>query len=228
MPYHLDADRIGLDALQLRIESTDLVPSRLPLLDQIGAKMEALRAHGIRSLAALRKELKTPGRLKTLAAATGIREPYLVLLRREIEGYFPKPVPLQSLEALPPDALAKLAQCGISNTATLFDAANTPDKLSRLAKTTGVAASTLRPLARLSDLMRIQWVSPTFAQMLLACGCDGTAKVAAANPETLCAALAKANAKSPYFKGTIGLRDVKRLVHAANALCAPNLAPAES
>ena len=54
--------------------------------------------------------------------------------------------------------------------------------------------------------------------MLLACGFDGATKVAIANPNTLYHALASANAESGFFKGTIGLRDVKRLIYAANAL----------
>ena len=221
MAYHLDADKIDLPSLQNRIESTDLVPSRAPLLDQIGAQMDKLRAIGIFSLAALRNELKTPRRLKALAAAAGIRESYLVLLRREIEGYFPKPFPLDSLGVLSDADLAKLARSGISHSADLFDAADAPPKIARLAKTSGVDAASLRSLARLSDLLRIQWVSPTFARMLAACGCGGAADVAAANPARLCEALAAANAQSAFFKGTIGLRDVRRLVRAANALLYP-------
>lgn len=221
MAYHLDAEKIDLVALQKRIESTDLVPSRAALLDRIGAKMDSLRANGIRSLAALRAELKTPRRLKALAAAAGVAEPYLVLLRREIEGYFPKPFPLASIDAVPENVLASLAQSGISSSADLFDASDSPKKLARLAESSGLPLPSLRPLACLADLMRVQWVGPVFARMLFDCGCDGASKVAAADPEALCAALAKANARSACFKGTIGLRDVRRLVFAAQRLLSP-------
>ena len=73
----------------------------------------------------------------------------------------------------------------------------------------------LEVLVRLVDLTRVQWVSPTTARMLVETGYDSASKVAAADAEDLYEALARVNEGDRFFKGKIGLRDVKRVVQAA-------------
>jgi hypothetical protein len=215
MPYSIDAEKISLDDLRKRIEATDLIPSRIPLLDQLESKMKALEQQGITTLARLRNELKNPKRLEALANATGIDAQYLVLLRREIEGYFPKPCALKSFDWLPAAEVVKLEQQGIADTAALYEAAGSAQKRAELIQSSGVDPVTLEALAQLADLSRVQWVSPTFARMLVAAGYDSVAKVAQAGAEDLYDALVQVNAGDRFFKGKIGLRDVKRLIQAA-------------
>jgi hypothetical protein len=216
MAYHIDAENISLEDLRKRIEATDLVPSRACLTDMIREKMKALEKQGIKTLASLRDELKNSKRLAFVAEATGIDTQYLILLRREIESYFPKPAALKVFDWLPKDEIVKLEQNEIWNTATLYEMTSSAKKRSELAKSTGVDTATLEILARLADLMRVQWVSPTFARMLIVAGYDSAAKVAAANADDLCESLSSINAGDRFFKGKIGLRDIKRLVQAAS------------
>lgn len=216
MAYHIDAENISLDDLRKRIEATDLVPSRACLADKIREKMKALEKQGIKTLASLRDELKNSKRLASVAKATDIDTQYLTLLRREIESYFPKPAALKVFDWLPKDELVKLEQNEIGDTATLYEMTSSAKKRSELAKSTGVDTATLEILARLADLIRVQWVSPTFARMLIVAGYDSAAKVAAANADDLCEALSSINAGDRFFKGKIGLRDIKRLVQAAS------------
>lgn len=216
MTYHIDAEHISLDDLRKRIEATDLVPSRACLTDKIREKMKDLEKQGIKTLAPLRNELKNSKRLASVAEATGIDTQYLTLLRREVESYFPKPAALKVFDWLPKDEIVKLEQNEIRNTATLYEMTNSAKKLFELAESTGVDTATLEILARLADLMRVQWVSPTFARMLIVAGYDSAAKVAAANADDLCEALSRINAGDRFFKGKIGLRDIKRLVQVAN------------
>jgi hypothetical protein len=61
----------------------------------------------------------------------------------------------------------------------------------------------------------MHWVSPTAARMLIEAGYDSASAVAAADAEELCEALVRANADHRFFKGQIGLRDIRRLVRAA-------------
>jgi hypothetical protein len=213
--YQIDSDRIGLDQVGFRIESTDLVPSRTVLLEGLDGNLASLGDHGAETLADLRYELKNKKRLAALSEATGIDADYLVLLRREIESWFPKPFPLKDFDWLPADELAKLSEQGIPNTAALYDA--TSDEASRagLAESAGIDSGVLDSLSRLADLTRVQWVSPTAARMLAETGCDGAADLAAADPDVLCVALERVNEGDRFFKGKIGLRDVKRLVHSA-------------
>lgn len=216
MAFHINAEKISLVDLQKRIEATDLVPSREPLRENIASRMKALEKLGIVTLADLRNELKTAKRLTAVAKVTEIDEHYLVLLRREIEGYFPKPVALKTIPWLPKEEIAKLERSGIVDTAMLYEATHITQKQAELAKSTGVALATLATLSRLADLMRVQWVSPTFARMLFEADYDSAARVASANADELCEALEHINAGDRYFKGKISLRDIKRLIQSAS------------
>lgn len=215
MAYHIDAENVSLDDLRKRIEATDLVPSRASLLNNMGMKMRALERHGITTLADLRNELKNSGRLEAVAKAMGIETQYLTLLRREIESYFPKPFALKSFDWLPRSEIAKLEKSGIRDTVVLYEATNSSQKRTALAKSTGAAIIIIETLAQLADLTRVQWVSPMAARMLLEAGYDSAAKVAEADADELYEALVRVNAGNRFFKGKIGLRDIKRLIHAA-------------
>jgi hypothetical protein len=74
----------------------------------------------------------------------------------------------------------------------------------------------LESLVQLADLTRVQWVSPTAARMLVEAGYDSVSKLAVADAEDLCEALVRINEGGRFFKGKIGLRDIKRLVKAAS------------
>ena len=216
MGYHINAENIGLGALRERIEATDHIPSRACLVDGIEERFALLEQYGVTTLASLRERIKTSGRLASVSEATGIDANYLVLLRREIEGYFPKPVALRVFVWLPADEIVKLEQHEIGNTAILYEAAGNASKRSELAQSTGVDISTLDQLYQLADLMRIQWVSPPFARMLVLSGYESAAKVKAASAHHLCEAIARINTEGRFYKGKIGLRDIHRLVRAAS------------
>lgn len=216
MAYHINAEKVCLDDLRKRLEATDLVPSRTSLKENTALKMKALENMGIRTLADLRNGLKNAKHLELVAKTTGIDAQYLVLLRREIEGYFPKPVNLKTFAWLPQGDIAKLEQNGIGDTVQLFETAHHVKNRTELAKATGVALATLEALLQLADLMRVQWVSPTFAQMLVAAGYDSAARVATAVADDLYDALQGVNSGDKFFKGKLGLRDIKRLIMAAS------------
>jgi hypothetical protein len=202
-----------LDDVIERLESTDLIPSHQPLLQGIEKKFAQIKKAGISSVELLRAKLKTAKSLAATAAATRIEPDYLALLRRAIEGFFPKPLPLRSFDWLASSPISKLEAIGVANTQALHAAVGANKTV--LLKKSGISAQALSELAALSDLVRIQWVSPTFARVLLAVGCKNAKAVAVADPEELFAAVSEANAGSKYYEGKIGLRDIKRLVAAA-------------
>ena len=70
----------------------------------------------------------------------------------------------------------------------------------------------------LCDLTRMQWTSPLAARMLFDADYTSVTMVSLADPEVLCNALKKINEGDQYFKGNIGLQDIKRLIHSANYL----------
>jgi len=210
-----NAEKVKMRDVRKRIEQADLVPSRLPLLDGIERSFKALERRGIATLAGLRGEWKTAKSRELLAKASGIDLPYLVLLRREVESWFPKPLPLKSFDWFPKSDIAKLEKAGIRDAAALFRAAETRKERAALAKNAGAAPGVVDDLFRCADLTRVQWVSPAAARMLMETGCNSAAELSAADATDLCAALERVNAGGKFFKGKIGLRDVKRLVRAA-------------
>ena len=200
MRYHLDAERISLDEVRKRIEETDLIPSRTSLLDGISTKIKALKQHGVTTLASLQKELENSRRLEALSNTTGIDRQYLTLLRREINGYFPKPPALKDFDWLPGGEIATLEEKGIRHAAGLYETTSSLEDRTELAKSTGVDMAILEELFRLADLTRVRWVSPTTARMLVEAGYDSASKVAAANAEDLYEALVCVNEGEKFFK----------------------------
>jgi hypothetical protein len=177
-----------------------------------------LKQNDIMSLANLRTKVKNPKRIEAVSQATGIDSQYLVLLRREIESYFPKPFALKDFDWLPRVEIAKLEANGIRDTAALYNMVINNTSKVELARSMNLDITILETLASLVDLTRIQWVSPTAARMLAEATYESAAKVAHANAEDLYKALDVVNKRGSYFKGKIGLRDVKRLIYAASCL----------
>lgn len=177
-------------------------------------KAKSISKTGVTSLAELRSALKTDQSLTLLSRKSGIDASYLQLLRRAINGFFPKPRPLKHIDWLEADTINNLNKAGIKNTRQLFDAAT--DGSVELIRQTGIGQKDAQELVSISDLSRIQWVSPTFARVLVAAGFKNAAAVAGANPETLFQAITKANRNEKFYKGAVGLRDIKRLVTAAS------------
>ena len=206
---------VSLEDLKKRIKSTDLIPSRIALLEQMDDYFSALKKQGIQNLADLRTEQKNEKNIRTLAQKTSIDFQYLILLRREIEGYIPKPFPLRDFNWLPEEESKKLEEAGLKNSHLLYEALNTAKKRADLSISLGIKLPSLEYIYSLVDLTRIQWTSPLTARMLASAGFSDTHCVANADADTLCHAIAHANERHQFFKGKIGLRDVKRLVHAA-------------
>lgn len=215
MGYHIDDASMDLEALAERLESCDPIPSHLPLLEGLREKIAALEAAGIDSVAALRRELKRPASLSALSCRTGIAEGYLVLLRRAVEGWFPKPPSLSEFPGVDLAIVEVLARAGAPDARRLFEAGSAEPSRRALAAATGVDPGRLGELIALADLSRLQWVSPTFARLLYDAGFQGTASVAAADGDAIHEAVRALNEGGRYFKGAIGTRDMGRLVAAA-------------
>ena len=214
MGYYIDEHLTKLSALQKRLQSTDLIPSQEPLLEDISGRMSALRKAGIATLADLRSSLKTAKALKSLSETSGVESDYLQLLRRTVNGFFPKPRSLNEIDWLDKATADSLKKAGLGNTRQLFDAASQKGAAG-LATEIGANQKNVQDFVVISDLCRIQWVSPSFARVLVVAGVTSASAIAEADPETLFKAIDQANENARFYKGKVGLRDVKRLVAAA-------------
>lgn len=215
MAYYPDAKKITLDDLKKRIEETDLIPSRISLVEQIDEKFGKLKKHGCTTFADLREEIKSVKSLTATAKKTGIDPQYLTLLRREIEGYFPKTFSTSMLDCLPQKVITKLESRGFNNSILLYDALDSAHKRDEIGTALEIESQLINFIYSLLDLTRIQWVSILTARMLIDAGYENAQKVSKADPDELCEALERVNKAKKYFKGNIGLRDIKRLVKAA-------------
>ncbi|WP_423189825.1 DUF4332 domain-containing protein [Alkalibacterium sp. f15] len=216
MSYYIDEEKVSLDNLQKRIEETDLVPSRIFLLEKIDEQFLKLKEYGFFALNDLRKGLKNKKDIPMLSKETGINYDYLVLLRREIESYFPKACQLSSFDWFPQKDVAKLETLGYKNSVLLFEALSSSEEKTEIINDYGFEPEFIESIHNLLDLTRIQWVSPNFARMLVAAGYTNVRMISMADADELCSKLDKMNKDNKYFKGKIGLRDIKRLVKAAS------------
>jgi hypothetical protein len=195
--------------------STDLVPSRAALLVDIDSIFEKLAIRGVGTWFDLQVAIKNPKNLEAFAIDTGIEREYLVLLRREIEGYRPKIFNLSVIDWVPQEVIKKLIDDGITTSEQLFSSVTDKDLRNDFADKVGIDHQMMDYLANLVSLCLVQWVSPTPGRMLIEAGYETPQKLSDADGNELFEAMDRVNKKGQYFKGTIGLRDIKRLIEAA-------------
>jgi hypothetical protein len=216
MSYYLDAEKITLEETKKRIQETDLIPSHAFLLEGLNENFEALQRSGIATLADLRKETKTAKRISSLADKTNIELHYLILLRRETGGYFPKPISIGSFDWLPKEECKRLEEMRLNDSVLLYEKLNTKEKRAAFCSEMKFDMEFLDLLFSLVELSRIQWVSPTIARMLIAAGFKSSKEIANADPEILYNSISQLNKEKSFYKMKIGLRDIKRLIKAAD------------
>lgn len=212
--YHRDDSQLPLTEVAARLRNADLIPSFEPLRDRIQQIMAALDGAGIDSVAALRAALKTPARRTALSGRTNLDPAELTLLRRYVEGWFPKPPALTAFAGYEAEAAA-LAGVGVTTAQGLLDAAATRKDRGDLARRAHLPLEPVRALVGLVDLTRIQWVAPTFAAIIHAAGYDSPQALAAAPVEGLYDALHREERAAMPGRPGIGRRDVARLVELA-------------
>ena len=208
-------ETVSLNEIQVRIASTDLIPSRMALLDDIDVIFEKLSRQDILSFLDLQKSIKNPKQMEALSKTTGIDLQYLVLLRREVESYLPKPFHLKEIDWVSSHVIKKLLENGVTNSEQYFARVSDKESRSSFAKETGIDHESLDYLSNLVSLCRVQWVSPNTGRMLIEAGYESCLKLSSADANELFTAMDHVNENGKYFKGTIGLRDIKRLIEAA-------------
>ncbi len=216
MPYYTNARKVSLDDLKKRIKETDLIPSRVSLLDKIDENFSKLKKNSFSTLEDLRENLKNAAKISLVSKQTGIDVSYLTLLRREFEGYFPKPFPVKTFDWLPKNDLTKLENAGLKNSVLLFEALENAKRKNEIITTLGLEKKFIDEILSLVALTKIQWTSPLTARMLIAAGYDSVKKVAEAEANKLYDSLDSVNKTYEFFKGKIGLRDIQRLIKAAS------------
>lgn len=208
-------ETVGLDELKERILSSYLVPSRACLADGTDQLFDSLAKTGIKTMADLLKMTKNQKKMEAFCSQSGISLDKIVLLRREVESYRPKSFKLSEVDIIPQDEIARLIALGIGTSEDVLKELESAEDLKHLADKTGVSFDVLNRLVELCNLAKVQWVSLKFARMLAEAGYPSPKEIAAADAGKLCSDLERINAGGRFFNGKIGLRDIERLVHAA-------------
>ncbi len=215
MSYYIDLEKITLDEYKAKLEVGYLPPSRMILKENINERFEVLKNNGINNLKELQQTLKQKNKLTEFCKIECFSEEYLSILLREINSMHPKPNKLKDFIGISTDTINKLEKSGIKDTFKLFDKVKNSQKRQELAHFLDISEDEILLLTKLTDLSRIKWVGATFARMLLEVGCDTVKNAANFNPEDLYQKINQINKEKSFYKGNIGLNDMRIFVLAA-------------
>ena len=215
MAYYIDLDKISIDNYQYKLKSAYLPPSRMILKDRTDERFSYFKSLGIKNVKELIQLLKKKDKFSELQKVECLSGDYLTILLRELNSILPKPNKISDFPGISKDIATSLEKIGIKNTEKLYPMVVTKVVRSQLSEITGLNHDTILELAKLTDLSRIKWVGPTFARMLYDVGVDTVRKASESDPVYLHASINKMNKEKKYFRGQIGLNDIKIFVNAA-------------
>jgi len=215
MGYYTDLATISIDHYQAKLGFADLLPSRMILKERLEERFAYFKSIGITNVLELQKLLKKKEKLAELAKVDGFTDDYLVVLLREINSIQPKPNKISEFIGITPETVSKLEKIGIKDTLKLFDHVLTPESRKDLAAKTNITEAEILELTKLTDLSRIKWVGATFARMLAEVAIDTAEKASKADYVELHQRILLLNKEKNFYKGQIGLHDMKLFVDAA-------------
>lgn len=98
---------------------------------------------------------------------------------------------IEMLGAVEPAEIERLSEAGIETTQDLLAACRAPASRARLRAAIGVSEQRLTTWLQVADLLRIRGIGPQFAELLLAAGVSTVPDLAASNPDSLAAEVAR-------------------------------------
>jgi hypothetical protein len=216
--HFINLENFSLNNYKKVLENTELLPGRRLLKEKLSSRFKKLTQQGITNLHQLVQVLKSTERTKGLASETGIPIEYLIILKREINRYLPKPVNLADIPGIDPLLINKLKELGIKTTLQFFQFAETQKKRSKLSTELNLPVNSLNELAKLSDISRIWGVGPIFCRIFYETGTDTVEKISKATAEGLFRELNEVNKNKKYTKVKFTVKDVEQCIKAAQAL----------
>ena len=218
MNYSLDFSRITLDEYKDQLKKRNWIPSRKILQDQAEMQFAAFKRAQIKNMEQLYSIVSNRKKRIELLKNEDVSDEYLTVLLRELQSIQPKPLKLGEFNWMPEDIIGKIMMAGITNTKIMYEALGRVHDRKKFIAETSINEQVVVDLLKLSDLVRIQWVNPTFAHVLFAAGFDTVKKVSTADHEDLYRAVCLKNDELKLYKGRIGLNDMKLCVEAAKIL----------
>lgn len=211
MGYFLDETKFSCEQIVQRIRDTDLIPSLESLKAGIQDVMDKFAKDGVGNLRDLRTRLKSKAKLSQVSAQWKIDESYLVLLRREVEGWIAKVRGMEEWDWISESLRDQLVSHGITNSEEAYCLLSTEQGIEKYSRELGVPKAVLEEIAAISDLLRVRWLSPAFTRVLHELGYT-VARLKKADPRTLTEEIDRCNKEKQYYKGKVGERDIKRIL----------------
>jgi len=218
MAYNINLEKITIDDYRKKLESAYLPPSRMILKDRLDERFGYFKSIGIANVNELIRLLKKKDKFATLSKIECLSGDYLTILLRELNSTLPKPNKISEFQGVAIETVMRLEKIGIKNTEKLYEKVISETDRQHLANATGINYMEIMELTKLADLSRIKWVGVTFARMLHDIGIDTVAKASKADPEKLHSSINQYNKENNFYKGQIGLNDIKIFVNAAKDL----------
>lgn len=216
--YYLDLEAFSLEKFRRILETTEMMPGRLVLQQDIPERFARLEAMGIENLQELILTLSTAKKREAFSRESGLPLDYLVILRRQAKSYLPKPVYFREIPGLLPEHIEKLAAVGISHSKHLFERAQTRAARRELSRLADIPKEALLELVGMADLSRILGVGPAFVRLFYEAGVDNLETLARCSPEALFERLHAVNQEKGYTKVVPSLKDVRHSVEYAKNL----------
>ena len=206
--YYIDLEKYSLNSFREDLIQAELIPSRRILKDEINSRFEILRENGVENLQDISIILKTPKKTREFAKISNLPEDYLLILRREVNSYQPKPVSLEKFPGVKKETIIKLKSLGIKNTAHLFERVRNTALRNKLATETGIDHKEILELTKLTDLSRVKWIGPVFARIFVDSGTDTLFKLSKSDYKSLYRKLVDINNIKGYTKAKFTEKDV--------------------
>lgn len=216
--YYIDLEHLSLERFKDALEKKELLPGRMILKEQMDERFDVLESMGINHLQELWETLKTKKRVAQFADESGLPQEYLIVLRREVSSYVPKPINLKELPGIEVEYIERLASAGIKTTKHFFDSAKTKGKRAELSEKLDIPPEVMLELIKLSDLTRIVGVGSVFARILYEAGADSLEAFVNQTPGELIDKIQAANAAKQYTRANLTERDVIYCLETAGLL----------
>ncbi len=202
MPYNLDLSVISVQEYKELLKKQNLLPGRVMLRCDLESNFSIIERQGISTVAQLKGQLSSKGKLTLFAAATGISERYLTVLKREIGSLEQKPLMFSSFPEIDAAVIADLNSRGIKTTKDYIDA----------------SAPCTDELFCLCDLTRINGVGAVAARAFYEAGYRSAKDVAQGNAAEMLKGISAVNDTQHYYRAKLGIKDMQFCIDYASLL----------
>ena len=159
-----------------------MLPSQRILKEDVDRRFAVIADQGIQNIRQLQETLKTKGNVAAFAKATSLPEPFLTVLRRELNSYNSQVRKAADFPSIGDDIKSRLAALSVHTMETLYDRVLTPEGRAALGGALSASGEEVLFWAKLADVSRLRYVNPAFATLLAHSAYDTAAKIKGADP----------------------------------------------